>query len=107
MVHVGILAALTEIFRDVFEGDDLVVSEATTADDVDGRDSVNHITLVVETERRFKVNFQTAEIEELNNVHEFIVIIKKIRLNIVNGGGICLIIWSSSSNISRLDRLAI
>jgi acyl carrier protein len=77
MDHAAVLAALTEIFREVFDDDDLSITEATTADDIDGWDSMNHITLVVETERRFKVKFQTAEIEELKNVGEFVSLIAK------------------------------
>ena len=77
MDHAAILAALTQIFREVFEDDALVISEATTADDVEGWDSMNHITLVVETERRFKIKFQTAEIEELKDVGEFVGLIAK------------------------------
>jgi acyl carrier protein len=77
MDHAAILAALNEIFREVFEDDELTITEATTADDVKGWDSMNHITLVVMTERRFKVKFQTAEIEELKNVGEFVALIAK------------------------------
>jgi acyl carrier protein len=77
MDHDAILAKLTAIFREIFEDEALVVTPATTADDVEGWDSMNHITIVVETERRFGVKFQTAEIEELKNVGEFIELIGK------------------------------
>ena len=41
-----------------------------TADDVEGWDSMNHIFIVVELEKRFGVKFQAAEMEELKNVGE-------------------------------------
>ena len=65
-----ILAKLTEIFREVFEDDAIVLTRATTAEDIPQWDSMNHITIVVETERRFGIKFRTAEIEELKNVGE-------------------------------------
>ena len=54
----------------------IVLGPETTADDVAGWDSINHITIVVEAERRFGIKFQTAEIEELKNVGDFVRLIK-------------------------------
>lgn len=71
-----ILKKLTEIFRDVFDEPDLVLDLATTASDVQGWDSMNHITIVVEAERQFKVKFRTSEIEELRNVGDFVGLIE-------------------------------
>ena len=70
-----ILAALTAIFQDVFDTPDLVVTDDTTADDIEEWDSMNHITLIVAAERKFGVKFKTAEIEELKNVGEFVDLI--------------------------------
>jgi acyl carrier protein len=72
-----ILPRLTEMFREIFDDDLLVLTPETAAGDVPGWDSMNHITIVVETERRFGVKFQTSEIEELRNVGEFINLIAK------------------------------
>ena len=77
MDHAVILTRLTEMFREIFENDALVLTPQTAAPDVPGWDSMNHITIVVETERRFGVKFQTSEIEELRNVGEFITLIAK------------------------------
>jgi acyl carrier protein len=72
MQDTAILAKLTDIFRDLFDDSSIVLSPDLTADDVEGWDSTNHITLIVETERQFGVKFQTAEIEDLKNVGEFV-----------------------------------
>ena len=61
---------LATIFRDVFDDPDLHLTPATTARDVPGWDSMNHITIVVAAERHFGVKFQTSEIETLQNVGE-------------------------------------
>lgn len=65
-----ILQQLTAIFRDVFDDPDLQLTPATTAKDVPGWDSMNHITIVVAAERHFGVKFLTAEVETLQNVGE-------------------------------------
>lgn len=75
MTESEILQKLTEVFRDVFELPDLVLEKSTTAQDIDEWDSVNHIMLVVETERQFRVKFQTAEVEEMKNVGDLVSMI--------------------------------
>lgn len=61
---------LTEIFRDTFDDDALDLRPEMTAEDVDGWDSHNHISIIVAAEVRFGVKFQTAELEGLRNVGE-------------------------------------
>ena len=63
-----IYAQLTEIFRDLFDDESIVLKPDTTAADVEGWDSFNHINLMVAIEARFKIKFKTAEIESLHNV---------------------------------------
>jgi acyl carrier protein len=77
MDHDAILAGLTVIFREVLDDEALVLTDATTAEDVEGWDSMTHITIVVEAEQRFHVKFGTAEIEELKNVGDFVALIGK------------------------------
>ena len=36
---------LNEVFRDVFDEEDITVDEGTTAEDIDGWDSLEHINL--------------------------------------------------------------
>lgn len=66
-----IYAKLTEIFRDVFDDDNLQVTSALTAADVDEWDSLNHIRLVVSVERAFGLSFSAAQVGRLKNVGEF------------------------------------
>jgi acyl carrier protein len=76
MTEADILQKLTEIFRDVFDQPSIVLAATSTAEDVPGWDSVNHITLVVESETAFGVKFRTTEIEELKNVGDLVQLIK-------------------------------
>ena len=68
---------LTDIFRDVFFEDDLVLSPETTAEDVDGWDSLTHIRLVLAVSKEFGVKFSASEIGNLKNVGEFVGLIEK------------------------------
>jgi acyl carrier protein len=70
-----ILAELTKIFREIFGDDTIVLTPETTADDVEGWDSFNHINILVATEVRFGIKFQTAEIEGMRNVGELVHLI--------------------------------
>ncbi len=56
-----------EVFRDVFDDPSLVVTEETTAEDVDGWDSLTHINLIIAIEKLFGVKFATAEISRLKD----------------------------------------
>jgi acyl carrier protein len=58
--------------QDVFDVDDLEVTPATTAEDIEEWDSLSHIRLVVAIERRFKIRFKNAEIVGLQNVGELV-----------------------------------
>ncbi|WP_437270817.1 acyl carrier protein [Stutzerimonas balearica] len=71
-----ILNALTEVFRDVFDDDDIVLTPETTANDIDGWDSQTHVLLIVAAEQRFGVKFRTAELESLKNVGHFAELIR-------------------------------
>ncbi|MCE7995958.1 MAG: acyl carrier protein [Roseivirga sp.] len=65
-----VISQFNEIFIDVLEDDDIVLSRETTAADVEEWDSLNHIQLVVEIERHFKVKFTSMEIQSFKNVGE-------------------------------------
>ncbi len=68
---------LNAVFRQVLEDDAIELTPGTTAEDVEGWDSMNHIFIVVELEKRFGVKFQAAEMEELKNVGELAALLKQ------------------------------
>ncbi len=71
-----IYSQLTEIFVDLFDDESIVLKPETTAADVPGWDSFNHINLIVATELKFKVKFNTAEIESLRSVGHLVDVIE-------------------------------
>lgn len=62
-----LLQEVQEVFRGVFEDDSVVLSETTSAADVDGWDSLMHLNLIIALEKRFAVKFSTAEISGLKD----------------------------------------
>jgi acyl carrier protein len=72
-----ILTKITATLREVFEDKNLVVTDATTAKDVDEWDSLNHITIISNIERAFKVKFALGELMKLQNIGQMIDLIQK------------------------------
>jgi len=69
---------LTEVFRDVFDDDTIVIVPETTAKDIEGWDSLANIELLVAIEKRFsRVKFNTGEVANLRNVGELVAAIKR------------------------------
>lgn len=71
------LQRLVPIFQDVLDDDNLAIDATTTAQDVDGWDSLAHIRLVVSIEKAFSLRFSAAEISELQNVGDMAALIVK------------------------------
>jgi acyl carrier protein len=63
---------LRDIMMDVFELDQLSITETTTAHDIEQWNSLSHIRLMVAIERALKIRFSNAEIENLNDVGDLI-----------------------------------
>lgn len=63
----NILTELEDVFRDVFDDDSIALTEATTAKDIDGWDSLGNLNLIIAIEQRFGVKFATAEISRLKD----------------------------------------
>jgi acyl carrier protein len=76
MDNQSIYVRLTDIFKEVFDDDNLVVNPAMTAADVDEWDSLNHIRLVLTIEKNFGLRFSAAEVGNLKNVGEFVDLIQ-------------------------------
>jgi acyl carrier protein len=73
------LAQLSAIMQEVLDDPKVTLTPTTTADDVEGWDSMSNITFVVEVERRFGIKFNTAEVEEMRNVGDLLEIISAKR----------------------------
>jgi acyl carrier protein len=66
------LERLNQVFEEVFDDDDLVVSPSTTAEDVEGWDSLMHVTLMIRVEKAFGVKFTSSQVAGLKNVGQLV-----------------------------------
>ena len=72
-----ILDKVQDVFREELELDDLVLTDETTADDVEEWDSLSHVQLVVALEKAFDIKFTSREILSWDNVGDLVDCIAK------------------------------
>lgn len=66
---------LNEVFRDVFDDEEITVTETTTADDIEDWDSLEHINLLAAVEQEFGIKFNMGQVVSMKNVGEMAEII--------------------------------
>ena len=66
-----------EICRDVFEDDQLTVTEDTSAADIEGWDSLTHLSLVSELEEAFDIAFTLDETTGSKKLGDLVSAIEK------------------------------
>jgi acyl carrier protein len=71
-----VMEKLTQVFHDVFDDDELVLTPQLSADDVDEWDSLSHIRLILSVQRAFNVKISPAETSRLKNVGELVDLIE-------------------------------
>jgi acyl carrier protein len=72
------LMELQTVFENVFD-DEIELTRETTAQDVEGWDSLMHVTLLINVEKAFRVKFSSAEVASLKNVGEMVDLIDSRR----------------------------
>ncbi len=72
-----ILLELQDIFREVFIDDALVLTDETTASDIDEWDSLMQVTLISEIENKYNREFSLEEVSNLRNVGDMVDLIMK------------------------------
>lgn len=77
MERSDIFKKVNEIFCDELDNDDIVLTDETTADDVEEWDSLSHVQLIVAIEKAFGIKFTSNEILSWNNVGELIDSLEK------------------------------
>lgn len=66
---------LNAIFQEVFDDEDITVNDATVSKDIEGWDSLMHITLVETVEDEFDVKFSMKDVVEMKNVGQMVDLI--------------------------------
>ena len=68
---------MNQIFRNVFDDEDIELHDETNAEDIEDWDSLEQINLIVAIENEFEMMFDMAEVAELANVGEMVDLILK------------------------------
>ena len=72
MTHAEVMERLTGVFRDVFDDDSIVITDQTTANDIEEWDSLSHIQLTKDIEKQFGIKLTAREIMSWDNVGEMV-----------------------------------
>ena len=68
MTRKEVFNGVQDIFRDIFDEDDMVIKDKINSDDIEEWDSLNHINLVSAIEKEFKIKFVLGELMTLKDV---------------------------------------
>jgi len=72
-----IYARLKDVFQDVFDRE-VPLADETTAADVEGWDSLTHITLIGTVEDEFDVKFPMKDVVHMKNLGEMVTLIQNL-----------------------------
>jgi acyl carrier protein len=75
MQRLEIVEKLHSILTAVLKLDDIVIADDLSAADVDGWDSLTHMVIITEIEKRFSVRFKLRELNQLTNMGHLIALI--------------------------------
>ena len=79
MIREEVVKRTQDLFRDIFDERDLVISDRMSARSIGQWDSLNHINLLSAIQQEFAIKFALTELQSLNNVGAIIdLIVKKI-----------------------------
>ena len=72
-----LLPEIQEIFRDIFDDENLIITAESNASTVEDWDSLAHVNLVTAIEKKYKIKFALAELQSLKNVGDMIELIER------------------------------
>lgn len=72
MTRDEVMSKVQDIFRDVFDDEELIIGDSTNSDDIEDWDSLEHIALIVSMEKEFDMKFDIKEVNKLENVGQMI-----------------------------------
>jgi len=71
-----ILEKIQPLFQDILDQNELQISRESSAETIDGWDSLAHINLVSAIELEFDIRFALGELEAMKNVGDMIDLMK-------------------------------
>jgi len=77
MMNTEVFEKIKEIIRVTVNQPGAVIKPGTTSDEVEGWDSLHHMTIITEIEKAFGLKFDFMEILELKTVEDICNIVEK------------------------------
>lgn len=71
------LEEINKIFCDIFDDDNLLVTEDTTANDIEEWDSLAHIRIMMTISKRFHVKLSMEEMAQINRVGDIVLLLQE------------------------------
>jgi acyl carrier protein len=69
------ISNLSSVFQEVFNDDEITLSSQTSAADIEGWDSLTHVTLILRVEKAFGIRFSSTQVASLKNVGDLVALI--------------------------------
>lgn len=71
-----ILNTVTDIFKQVLQHDNVVLTPTTTTNDVDGWESATHMMIITDIEAHFQIEFELDELWNMKHIGDLIALIE-------------------------------
>jgi len=62
---------IRNVFREVFDDDEMIILDSTSSNDIEDWDSVAHIKLVLSLEQEFSIRLTIDEVASIKTVDDF------------------------------------
>ena len=72
MTRTEIYDRVNDVFRDVFDDDSITVTDETTAEDIEGWDSLEHVSLMMAIGTEFGIKIPLNKVNSMQNVGEMV-----------------------------------
>ncbi|MDL2294848.1 acyl carrier protein [Ruminococcaceae bacterium OttesenSCG-928-D13] len=78
MDRARVMSEVQEIFRDNFDDDTIVLTDATSAPDIEDWDSLEQINLLTTIEKKYGLKFNLADVRGLQNIGDMIDLLERL-----------------------------
>jgi len=78
MTRAEVYERLNNVFREVFDDESILLTDETTANDIEDWDSFEHINLVVAVQDEFSFKIPMGKVVSMQNVGEMVDIIMEL-----------------------------
>lgn len=72
-----ILEKITEIYREIFADETIILTLETSPEDIEEWDSLSQIQIVEEIEKSFEIKMELDDVFKVKNVGDFVALIEK------------------------------